>query len=234
MKKNNKRIWIAAAVGLVCLTGGYATYDYFTGNHVEIEEVIPASGGVQPEPSSASAAVSVQADQLNGSWSIGEPSHVYFTVKTSREEVNFSMDSVTGDWLFDLNNPNNMTGEGIVDLASLSSGNSQRDSHIASPDFLQTDAHPTATFKASSFELNTSEWKEGQVVPLSISGTMNVKGIDKEVVFDSQALYSENSLKLSGTTKVTFEDFGLTNPHKVVLSTENELTVRLELQLTKA
>jgi hypothetical protein len=38
---------------------------------------------------------------------------------------------------------------------------------------------------------------------------------------------------LSGTTMVTFEDFGMANPHSIVLDTENNLEVRLELVLSK-
>ncbi|MNO05015.1 hypothetical protein D3C81_2262350 [compost metagenome] len=60
-----------------------------------------------------------------------------------------------------------------------------------------------------------------------------MKGVDKDVVFQSQAVYNEGKLMLSGTTKVTFSDFGLTNPHNVVLETENEFTVQLELILAK-
>jgi hypothetical protein len=47
-------------------------------------------------------------------------------------------------------------------------------------------------------------------------------------------MYRNGQLLLSGTTKVTFADFGMTNPHTVVLETENELGVRLELILNKA
>ncbi|GJM68478.1 hypothetical protein HMSSN036_06940 [Paenibacillus macerans] len=66
-----------------------------------------------------------------------------------------------------------------------------------------------------------------------MAGTMNVKGIDKEVTFDGQALYQDNQVRLSGTTTVTFADFGLQNPHNVVLETENDISVRLELVLEK-
>ncbi|MBD2860806.1 hypothetical protein [Paenibacillus oceani] len=42
------------------------------------------------------------------------------------------------------------------------------------------------------------------VVPLKMKGKLNVKGVDKDVTFDSNALYEQNQLKLSGSTVVTF------------------------------
>jgi len=228
MKKNS--IFIAASVGLVVLIGGYAAYDYFAGNHVQIEQVIPANA----QQANAGSAATVQADKLKGNWTIQQPSNVYFSVKTSKEEVNFSLNSVKGSWQLDPANPANMKGEGTVDLATLSSGNPQRDNHIKSKDYLQTDTNPQATFKVKSFGSIAKEWKEGQTVPVNLEGTLTVKGISKDVTFASEALYSQDTLKLSGKTKVTFADFGMKNPHAVVLETENDVTVRLELNLKKA
>lgn len=70
-------------------------------------------------------------------------------------------------------------------------------------------------------------------MPVEMQGTLTVKGVEKDVTFQSQAAYSGGQLMLSGTTTVAFSDFGLSNPHTVVLDTENNLEVRLELVLTK-
>ncbi|MFD1909618.1 YceI family protein [Paenibacillus rhizoplanae] len=90
-----------------------------------------------------------------------------------------------------------------------------------------------STFAVKSFSELPKEWTEGTAVPVKLQGTLTVKGIEKEVTFDAQALYSGGQLKLSGTTMVTFEDFGMSNPHSIVLDTENDLEVRLELTLSK-
>ncbi|MMZ68535.1 YceI-like domain protein [compost metagenome] len=64
-------------------------------------------------------------------------------------------------------------------------------------------------------------------------GTLTVKGVDKDVIFEAQALYQDNQVRLSGVTTVTFADFGMQNPHSVVLETENDISVRLELVLER-
>lgn len=243
-KKPKKTVLLASGFLFVLLAGGYVAYDYYAGNHVEIEAVIPAAGqpsagqqasgqppGGQPAPGSTSTP-SI-ADKLNGAWKVAAPSKVYFSVTTSKETVNFVGDQVRGEWQVDLAKSANMKGQGEADIASLSSGNGQRDGHIKGNDYLQASTHPKASFQVTSFEGVPSEWKEGQVVPLKMKGKLNVKGIDKEVTFDSNALYEQNQLKLSGSTVVTFGDYGMKNPHAVVLQTENNVTVRLELVLNK-
>ncbi|MNC43402.1 hypothetical protein D3C75_922600 [compost metagenome] len=126
-----------------------------------------------------------------------------------------------------------MTGEGTVEMSALDSGNAKRDEHVKGADFLSVTEFPQSTFVVKSFSELPAEWTEGTAVPVQLQGTMTVKGIEKEVTFDSQAVYSGGQLMLSGTTTVTFEDFGMANPHSIVLDTENNLEVRLELVLSK-
>lgn len=232
--KNNKK-WIIGIGAVVIIGGGIIGYNVMNqslGNNVEIQSVVPA----QSQPTSteaASGSTAVQADQINGDWNIAEGSKVYWSVTTSRETVNFEDAAVTGKWTLNVNDPSASTGEGTVDLSVLSSGNEQRDEHVKAADFLDISQYPEATFKATSFSELPQEWTEGTAVPFEMNGVLTVKGVDKDVVFQSQAVYNEGKLMLSGTTKVTFSDFGLTNPHNVVLETENEFTVQLELILAK-
>jgi hypothetical protein len=65
----------------------------------------------------------------------------------------------------------------------------------------------------------------------SMNGIITVKSIAKNVVVDCEAIYEHNQIKLKGMTSVTFSDFGMTNPHTLVLSTENDIQIQLELLL---
>ena len=100
-------------------------------------------------------------------------------------------------------------------------------------DFLAVAQFLQSSFVVKSFSELPTEWTEGTAVPVEMQGTLTVKGVEKDVTFQSQAAYSEGQLMLSGTTIVAFSDFGMSNPHNVVLDTENNLEVRLELVLTK-
>ncbi|MFB9325580.1 YceI family protein [Paenibacillus aurantiacus] len=224
-----KKKWVlAAGAAIVVLAGGgYITYDYFTGNQVEIKEVIG-----EADAATASGAI-VTGEQLNGDWTIADGSEVYISMTTSKETVNMTAGTVTGKWTIDTANAGQMTAEGTVDLEGLDSGNPMRDGHIKGDQYLNAAAHPQATFTAASIDGFPESWSEGVAVPLQLKGTLNVRGVDKEVVFDSQAVYDQGQVKLEGSTIVTFADFGMKNPHQVLVETENDVKVELQLLLDR-
>ncbi|SEU01998.1 YceI family protein [Paenibacillus sp. NFR01] len=237
--KKSTWVWSAAVVVAAGAVAAFILLNNSLGNNVEIESVIPeqsannSSTGAAGINTANAAAAPVTGDQLNGSWSITDASKVYWSVTTSKETVNFVDPSVDGSWEVNLEDAAAMNGEGTIDMTTLDSGNGQRDEHVKSGDFLDVAQFPQAEFMATSFSALPAEWTEGTAVPVEMKGTLTVKGIEKEVTFQSQAVYSAGQLMLSGTTVVTFADFGMTNPHSIVLDTENDLEVRLELVLDR-
>lgn len=237
--KKKTWVWSAAVVVAAGAVAAFILLNDSLGNNVEIESVIPeqsannSSTGAAGANTANAAAAPVTADQLNGSWTITDASKVYWSVTTSKETVNFVDPSVDGSWEVNLEDAAAMSGEGAIDMTALDSGNGQRDEHVKSGDFLDVAQFPQAEFMATSFSALPTVWTEGTAVPVEMKGTLTVKGIEKDVTFQSQAVYSGGQLMLSGTTVVTFADFGMTNPHSIVLDTENDLEVRLELVLDK-
>lgn len=256
--RKGKIIGIVAA--LVLLGGvGYWVYDNVTGNHIEIQSLItPESGAASPAvaattspapagspasspaPSTASPAAAGEAttppesDAFSGQWAIEDSSKVYFSVTTSRETVNYEMDQVTGTWTINSAKPAESTAEGTVVLSSMNSGSGQRDTHVKSADYLDIAQHPEATFKATSFEGLPEGLAAQTVYPLKIKGELTVKGITKEVEFSGNTILDNGVLKLEANTVVTFDDYGMKNPHNVVMETENNITVELRLTLAQA
>lgn len=237
--KKKTLAWAATGVVIAGAVTAFILLNNSLGNNVEIESVIPAesqasnSSGTAAANAAEATGAAVTAEQLNGAWNIADTSKVYWSVTTSKETVNFVNEAVEGTWNVNLDDPASMTGEGTVEMSALDSGNGQRDEHVKGADFLNIAEFPQSTFVVNSFSELPAEWTEGTAVPVDLQGTLTVKGVEKEVTFQSQAVYSGEQLLLSGTATVTFEDFGLANPHSIVLETENNLEVRLELALTK-
>ena len=236
--KRKRIALIAAGVIIVGVVTGYTLLDKSLGNNVEIESVIPgqattAGNGESMANTGAPVGMAVTAEQLNGDWTVTDASKVYWSVTTSKETVNFVDNKVQGTWKVNIEDSTSMVGEGSVDMSALDSGNGQRDEHVKGEDFLAVTEFPQSTFVVKSFSELPTEWTEGATVPVEMQGTLTVKGVEKDVTFQSQAAYSGGQLMLSGTTTVAFSDFGLSNPHTVVLDTENNLEVRLELVLKK-
>ncbi|MBD2871105.1 YceI family protein [Paenibacillus arenilitoris] len=222
-----KKTAISLGALIVLAGGGYFAYDYFAGNHVTIEEVIPADAQAQ------AGGAAVESSELNGEWTIQPDSKVYFSVTTSKETVNFEGAEVSGSWTVDTGDQTKMSGQGVVDMNAVQSGNGQRDGHIKGAEYLDAAANPEATFTVTSFENFPAEWTEGAAAAFTMNGTLTVKGISKDVKFDAEALYSGGTIKMEGSTVVAFDDFGMKNPHTVMLDTENDVTVQLQLNLDK-
>ncbi|HZG88446.1 YceI family protein [Paenibacillus sp.] len=228
----NKKMAAFFVGGIAVLgAGGYAAFDYYAGNHITVQEVIPSSAVASAQDSAAP----VVAELLNGQWNIKQPdSKVYFSVTTSKETVNFEASSVAGQWTLDTADPGNMQAEATVALDSLTSGNDMRDTHVKEARFLDAAAFPYATFALTSFEHFPTEWVEGKTVSFEMNGTLTMKGISKDVTFAVEALYSGGEILMEGNTVVTFADFGMENPHTVVMETENNVAVQTQLVLEKA
>ncbi|WP_270166788.1 YceI family protein [Paenibacillus sp. SYP-B4298] len=240
MSNKTKKWLIAGAAVLIIGGASYAVMNNYLGNNVEITQVISSESSAAASATSSTnsgsdpaTAVLIGTDQLNGLWSIADGSKVYFSVTTSKETVNFENAAVTGQWNVNASEASSMTGEGSIDLSQTNSGNSQRDGHIQGSDFFNVEQYPNATFTATSFDGIPGEWTEGTAYDLTMHGVLSLREADKEVTFTGKTVYEGGQLKLSGTTVVTFEDFGMENPHSVVLSTENDVRVQLELILTK-
>lgn len=64
--------------------------------------------------------------------------------------------------------------EGVVDLASATTDDGQRDGHLASPDFFDVQRYPQATFRSTSIE----QPGDGTV---RVAGDLTLKGVTKEI-----------------------------------------------------
>ncbi|MDQ0875747.1 polyisoprenoid-binding protein YceI [Paenibacillus sp. V4I3] len=218
------------AVGAFVVIGGaYYAYDYYAGNHVTIREVIP----VNSSSTQVSTAAAVNTGKLNGDWSIQPDSKVYFSVTTSKEKVNFEGSTVTGKWALNTAELAKMKAEAFVGIDSLQSGNSQRDGHIKGQQYLNAQTFPEAKFTLKSIDNFPKEWKEGEKVSFDMLGTLTIKNITKDVIFKTDAVYNQDVINLGGSTSVTFDDFGMKNPHTVVLDTENNVSITLSLVMGK-
>ncbi|WP_322905720.1 YceI family protein [Paenibacillus campi] len=232
-KKTRNGLIAAAIVIIVAGAGGYMFMKSYLGNKVAIKSVVPAATVAAEGNNTATSAQSVSGSELNGKWAINNTSKVYFSVTTSQEKVNFVDNKVSGNWNVNVDDPAKMTAEGQIDMSAIDSGTAQRDEHVKSADFFDVSQFPNATFKATSFENVPTQWVSGATNEFKMNGTLTVKGKAKEVVFTMKGVYQDGKMLLSGATKVTFADFGMTNPHSVVLSTQNDINVQLELVLDK-
>ena len=113
-----------------------------------------------------------------------------------------------GTFSYDESDPSTSSVNVTIDATSVDTNHAERDKHLRSSDFLETDVHPLITFVSSSVTAGTDD-------SIAITGDLSIHGITKTVVLD--AVHVGNGKDpwggyrrgVEGTTAVAVEDFGL-------------------------
>lgn len=120
-------------------------------------------------------------------------------------------------------------------LASINTGNEQRDGHLRSADFFDVEKNGEVTFKSTSLSKNGSD--------LKLEGDLTIKGITKKISLDvefggiQKDPWGNTKAGFTVSGKLNRKDFGLTWNAQLetggVLVSE-EVKIAAEIQLVKA
>ncbi len=136
-------------------------------------------------------------------------SHVGFSVKhmmvaTARGQFK----SYRGTLRLDDKDFTRSTFEGEIDVASIDTGNADRDNHLRANDFFDAPNHPTITFKSTGIEAKG----EGEYV---VRGDLTIRGVTKPVALDvefqgtSKNPYGKTVTGFSARGTINRKDFGV-------------------------
>lgn len=123
--------------------------------------------------------------------------------------VKGEFDKVSGTVEFDTANPGHASVEAMVDVASISTRETDRDNHLKSPDFFDVAKYPTITFRSTKVHpAANGEYK--------ISGDLTIRGVTRPVTLDVESLTDEikdpwGFMRRGATamTKINRKDFGM-------------------------
>jgi polyisoprenoid-binding protein YceI len=126
--------------------------------------------------------------------------------------VKGEFDKVSGTVEFDPSNLAASKAEVIIDVASISTRETDRDNHLKSPDFLDVAKYPTITFKATGMGPG-----DGDEIQYKITGDLTIHGVTKSVTLDVESISDEvkdpwGFMRRGATaiTRINRADFGLT------------------------
>lgn len=137
-----------------------------------------------------------------------DPAHsqVQFSVKhLGISTVRGTFQQFSGSIVEENGQASNVTVE--IDVASLNTGNEQRDGHLRSPDFFDTENFPKATFTLTKFERSGDD--------VTATGDLTIRGITKPVTLKGDvggpAKDPWGNQKVSATleTKIPRKEWGL-------------------------
>jgi polyisoprenoid-binding protein YceI len=127
--------------------------------------------------------------------------------------------------------------EASIPVATISTGDDQRDGHLKSADFFDAEKFPAMTFKSTAV-------KSTGAGELAVTGNLTMHGVTKAVTFavegpsaPAKDPWGNLRIGLSGTTQINRKDFGLTWNTALesggVLVGE-DVTITLDVQFIKA
>lgn len=151
--------------------------------------------------------------------------------------VKGSFSGLSGTLVENPADPSRSTVEASIDVATLNTGDAQRDGHLKSADFFDAEKHSSLTFKSTKVEpAGKGDYK--------VTGDLTLHGITKSVTFAVEGVSEPSKdpwgnlrIGLSASTKINRKDFGLTwnSPLETggVLVGE-DVAISLEVQFIKA
>jgi polyisoprenoid-binding protein YceI len=182
-------------------------------------------------PTTAPAAIS--------SWNI-DPAHSVAEFKVKHmmiSNVKGTFTKLSGALTFDETTLSNSRVEAVIDVASIQTGDPNRDAHLKSAEFFDAEMFPTMSFKSTAI----AQVGDGQ---LTVSGDLTIRGVTRPVAFAVEGPtlpgkdpWGNLRVGASATTKISRKDFGLI--YNATLETGglligDEITITLEVQFVKA
>lgn len=148
---------------------------------------------------------------LTGDYTI-DPAHtrIGFVARHAMvTKVRGSFTRFEGTVHLDEHDPAQSTARIVIETSSIDTGNSERDTHLRSNDFLAMEAFPEMTFTSTTAE----ERGQGEY---AVTGNLTVKGVTKPVVIDfayqgtAKDPYGNVRAGFEGKAAINRRDFGVT------------------------
>ena len=138
----------------------------------------------------------------------------------------------TGEVVFDPRNTPASSVNVEIDMTTVTTSQAQRDGHLNSADFFETEKYPTATFKSTSVS--------GTPDDLNVSGDLTIKDVTSQVTLIAEFLgqgvnpFGVQVAAFSAKTTINRSDFGLN--YNAALETGgfligDEIKLSIELEL---
>lgn len=131
-------------------------------------------------------------------------SQIQFTFTLQNKATQGLFPESTVELVLDADNPAVNSLNATINTATVTVGDSQIDSTLLGSDWFDAENHPQASFKSKEL-ITVSENN------LSVSGTLQIKGIARDLTFPVQLVFEENKRMAIGNFTINRLDFELGN-----------------------
>jgi len=208
------RAWLAAAGLAAVIAAGYL---YMPATKAKPAAPVPATEPAPAEAPAAAATLPVEAtppaveaeaaapvSELKDpvAWAVQKGATLGFTATWSENAIEGRFKTWTADILFSPEALDRSKLTVSIDVASVDTGDAQRDQSLPSGDFFDTAEHPKATFTATKFR----KTGEGKFVA---DGTLDLRGVKKPLSLPFSLKIVGDTATASGVTTLDRTTFGV-------------------------
>ena len=207
MKQHFSKHWKAWLVGVVVVAvaavvgGPYLYIHVFDGNEAAPLQI----------SDTGSSSTAVPAD---GNWQVGTGSQAGYRVH----------ETLAGQSTTAVGRTSKVTGSAVisgtelssatftVDMATVASDKSQRDSRFRSSSVMDTAQYPNGTFTLTKPIALGSIPAPGKKITVQATGNLTLHGVTKSVTFSTTAVRNGSTIQIQGSIPTTFSDFNVVAP----------------------
>jgi len=155
----------------------------------------------------------ITAAELEGVWRVGDGSIVGYRVEEKIALADVTAVGRTPDVMGEFTVVNGVleTAEFTVDMATLASDRSQRDSQFRTR-IMDVATYPTSTFQLTEMVAVPLSTTVATMEPFVATGDLTLRGTTKSVTFEIYAVIADGRLRLTGSTEIVFSEWGIPNP----------------------
>ena len=229
--RSSKRKWIfrsaAATVGLALIgfvgipyvyvhfinkPAARLSFEQLDADAAKSANAVGTSSELSASDSSSAVDSGAAADEVNGTWVVSQGSEVGYRVKEviSGQATEGVGRTSTVEGSLTVTDGNLISSDFSVDVATMTSDNSRRDSQFAGR-IMNTEEFPIGSFTSTS-TLGVSLPPEGETVSTSVNGVLTLHGEERPVSVPVQLRRVGETVQLKGSIAVAFADYGIDNP----------------------
>jgi polyisoprenoid-binding protein YceI len=136
-------------------------------------------------------------------------------------------DTFSGEFTYDPAKPEASTINVTIDTTSVNSNHAERDKHLRSPDFLNVEKFPKATFVSKQIKVDGDDKDEFDIIgDLTLNGVTKSITIEVDKVGEGKDPWGGYRAGFEGETEINMKDFNI----KMDLGPASQ-TVKLELHV---
>ncbi|MFC3114552.1 YceI family protein [Cellvibrio fontiphilus] len=136
-------------------------------------------------------------------------------------------DNFSGEFTYDPAKPEASTINVTIDTTSVNSNHAERDKHLRSPDFLNVEKFPKATFVSKQIKVDGDDKDEFDIIgDLTLNGVTKSITIEVDKVGEGKDPWGGYRAGFEGETEINMKDFNI----KMDLGPASQ-TVKLELHV---